>query len=92
MTTLTAIEKASLKVFGIPELTYLICSITQKRDNASLMRVCRQFFHQILPFVWEEVDEANPLVSMIPGCGIFTYDIDLVPYVVSIQDANIYNF
>ncbi|KAJ1301127.1 hypothetical protein OPQ81_003539 [Rhizoctonia solani] len=75
-------EPASLKVFGIPELAISICAATQKRDNASLMRVCRQLFYCILPFVWEEVDEANALVSLIPGGGIVTYDYELLQYVV----------
>ncbi|CAE6371153.1 unnamed protein product [Rhizoctonia solani] len=82
MTTLAPTEKPSLKVFGIPELAYIICSVIQKRDNVSLMQVCRQFFHDVLPFVWEEVDEANALVSLIPGGGIFTYDSELSPYIV----------
>ncbi|KAJ1301131.1 hypothetical protein OPQ81_003543 [Rhizoctonia solani] len=75
-------EPASLKVFGIPELAILICAATQKRDNASLMRVCRQLFYCILPFVWEEVDEANALVSLIPGGGIVICDSEILPYVV----------
>ncbi|QRW25932.1 LRR receptor-like serine/threonine-protein kinase [Rhizoctonia solani] len=83
MTVLTpAPEQPSLKVFGIPELAHLICSGLQRRDNAGLMRVCRRPFCYVLPFVWEEVDEANALVSMIPGGGIITYESELSPYVV----------
>ncbi|KAG8688514.1 hypothetical protein FRC11_005306 [Ceratobasidium sp. 423] len=82
MASLAPTERASLKVFGIPELTHLICTAIQKRDNVNLMRVCRQLFYYILPFVWEEVDEANSLVSLIPGGGIITYDSEVSPHVV----------
>ncbi|CAE7223315.1 unnamed protein product [Rhizoctonia solani] len=75
-------EQAALRVFGIPELAHLICSTIQKADNVSLMRTCRQLFHDILPFVWEDVDQANSLVSLIPGGGIIIYDSDFSPYVV----------
>ncbi|CAE6340448.1 unnamed protein product [Rhizoctonia solani] len=82
MTPSTITERAALKVFGIPELAHLICGTIGKGDNVNLLRVCRQLFHDILPFVWEDVDEANILVSMIPGGGIITYDSDWSPYVV----------
>ncbi|KAH7330588.1 hypothetical protein B0J17DRAFT_771804 [Rhizoctonia solani] len=75
-------EPAALKVFGIPEPAQLICATTRRSDDVNLMRVCRQLFYSMLPFVWEEIDEANPLVSLIPGGGIVTYDSDLSPYVV----------
>ncbi|CAE6489271.1 unnamed protein product [Rhizoctonia solani] len=82
MVGFTATEHPSLKVFGIPELAHLICSTIRKRDNVSLMGVCRQIFHSVIPFVWEEVDEANALMSMIPGGGIVTYNSDLLTYAV----------
>ncbi|CAE6531914.1 unnamed protein product [Rhizoctonia solani] len=82
MASLARTERASLKVFGIPELAHLICATIQKRDNVSLMRVCRQLFYYILPFVWEEVDEANSLMSLIPGGGIVINDPELSPYMV----------
>ncbi|CAE6411531.1 unnamed protein product [Rhizoctonia solani] len=75
-------EPAALKVFSISELTQLICSRTRKCDNVNLMRVCHQLFNNMLPLVWQTIDEANPLVSLIPGGGIVTYDSDLSPYVV----------
>ncbi|KAL5639772.1 hypothetical protein ACGC1H_006372 [Rhizoctonia solani] len=75
-------EQAALKVFGIPELAHLIFVTVRKGDKVSLMRVCRELFYAILPFVWEELDEVNPLVSMIPGGGIITYDSDWSPYAV----------
>ncbi|CAE6425757.1 unnamed protein product [Rhizoctonia solani] len=75
-------EQVALKVFGIPELAHLICDITQKRDHANLMQVCRELFHSTLPFVWKEVDRPDILVSMIPGGGIVTYESEVAPYVV----------
>ncbi|CAE7223310.1 unnamed protein product [Rhizoctonia solani] len=72
--------RAVLRVFAIPELAHLICSTVRKRNNASLMRTCRQLFHNVLPFVWEDVNQANPLVSLIPGGGTITYNPDLPPY------------
>ncbi|CAE6437363.1 unnamed protein product [Rhizoctonia solani] len=76
------IEQAALKVFGIPELAHLICVTVRKGDNVNLMRVCRELFYAILPFVWEELDEVYPLVSMIPGGDIVTYDSDWSPCMV----------
>ncbi|CAE6377839.1 unnamed protein product [Rhizoctonia solani] len=75
-------EPVALKVFGIPELAHLICDITQKRDHANLMQVCRGLFYSILPFVWEEVDRPDILVSMIPGGRIVSYESEMSPYVV----------
>ena len=86
------IEQAALKVFGIPELAHLICITVRKGDNVSLMRVCREFFYAILPFVWEELDEGYPLVSMIPGGDIVTYDSDWSPYLVSDEGCNMSRF
>ncbi|CAE6501528.1 unnamed protein product [Rhizoctonia solani] len=63
----------------------------RKGANVNLMRVYRQLFYDILPFVWEEVDQATPLVSMIPGWGIVTYDSDFSPYVVSDQGPMLYD-
>ncbi|KDN47577.1 hypothetical protein RSAG8_03367, partial [Rhizoctonia solani AG-8 WAC10335] len=74
--------RAALKVFGIPELAYLICGAIQRRDNVNLMQACRELFYSILPLVWEEVDGPTSLVSMIPGGGVVSYESDLSPYVV----------
>lgn len=63
----------ALSVFGIPELTDLICKQVQKSDNARLLRVCRQLFHQVLPFVWDHTNSPLDLISMIPGGGIVTH-------------------
>ncbi|KAH7337598.1 hypothetical protein B0J17DRAFT_718358 [Rhizoctonia solani] len=82
MASLVPTEPASLKVFGIPELGYIICAGIRRRDKASLMQACRQIFYSLVPIVWEEVDDPNALVSMIPGGGIATYGSDLPPYVV----------
>ncbi|CAE7128309.1 unnamed protein product [Rhizoctonia solani] len=75
-------DRAVLRVFGIPELAHLICSVIQRYDNVSLMQTCHQLFHNILPFVWEQVDQADALISMIPGGGTVTHNSDLLPYVV----------
>ncbi|CAE6473207.1 unnamed protein product [Rhizoctonia solani] len=75
-------ERAALKVFGIPELAHLICALVQKRDYANLMQVCREPFYSTLPFVWEEVDRPDMLVSMIPGGGIVSYESEMAPYMV----------
>ena len=76
-------EQAALKLFGIPELAHLICGTIRKRDNVNLMKVCRGLFYSILPFVWEEVNGPNPLVSLIPGGGIVYYESELPSYIVS---------
>ncbi|CAE7131483.1 unnamed protein product, partial [Rhizoctonia solani] len=77
-------ERTALRVFGIPELAHLICGTIPRYDNVSLMQTCRQLFHNILPFVWERVDQADTLVSLIPGGGVVTYNLnpDLLPYMV----------
>ncbi|CUA71937.1 hypothetical protein RSOLAG22IIIB_09950 [Rhizoctonia solani] len=77
-------EPAALKVFGIPELAHLICAITRKHDNANLMQACRKLFRSILPFVWEQVDGPNALMSMIPGGGVVYHESEsgLSPYIV----------
>jgi hypothetical protein len=79
----TQVQPPCLQVFGIPELACLICVHVQKRDNVSLLRVCRQLFCDIRPFVWEITDAIISLVSMIPGAGIFTDDDFLIPLAVS---------
>ncbi|KAB5593268.1 hypothetical protein CTheo_3271 [Ceratobasidium theobromae] len=63
-----------LRVFGIPELTDLICKQIPKSDNARLLRVCRLFFHQVCPFVWEHTNSPLDLVSMIPSGGIVKHE------------------
>ncbi|CAE6468161.1 unnamed protein product [Rhizoctonia solani] len=72
---------AALKVFRIPELARLICAVTRKHDNANLMQACRKLFRSILPFVWEQVDGPNALMSMIPG-GVVYHESEsgLSPY------------
>ncbi|CAE6477917.1 unnamed protein product [Rhizoctonia solani] len=69
-----AMSTAALKVFGIPELAHLICGTNRKRDNVNIMLTCRLIFQNIMPLVWEEVDDVVSLVSMIPGGGIISYD------------------
>ncbi|CAE6425740.1 unnamed protein product, partial [Rhizoctonia solani] len=78
----TPTKRAALKVFSIPELARIICGTVRKRDNAKMIQVCRELFYSILPFVWEEIDRPDLLVSMIPGGGIVSYESELSPYVV----------
>lgn len=84
MRSVTRSPPPVLRVFNIPELGSLICAHVHKRNNASLSRVCRQLFHNVIPFVWESTDAIITLISMIPGAGVVVYDGEaLPPHVVS---------
>ncbi|KAH7337600.1 hypothetical protein B0J17DRAFT_718360 [Rhizoctonia solani] len=93
----TPTKQPALKVFGIPELAHAICAGNRRRDNASLMQTRRLFFCSLLPFVWDEVDEPDRLVSMIPGGGVVAGDPDLplllvmrLPQSLDLSRLNIY--
>ncbi|KAL5639764.1 hypothetical protein ACGC1H_006369 [Rhizoctonia solani] len=85
---------ALLKVFGLPELAHLIYDVVHRRDRANLMQVCRRLFHSILPFVWEEVDSPDVLVSMIPGVVIYyhapRFKVMKLPGSLDLSRFNIY--
>jgi hypothetical protein len=81
-------ELACMQVFSIPELAHLICKSARKSDNVSLLRVSRQLFHDIRPFVWESTDAIATLALMIPGTNIVVHDEDLMPFTVSSYDPS----
>lgn len=58
---------ASERVFGIPELTNIICSYLDRGDCVRLLRVSRCLFSYVRHFVWEDVEGAIHLLRLFPG-------------------------
>ncbi|QRW18688.1 LRR receptor-like serine/threonine-protein kinase [Rhizoctonia solani] len=74
----------ALRVFGIPELVGIICNLIQKRDNANPLRVCRQLFQGIRPYIWRSTDAVITLIEMIPTSRVEEpFDEPFCPYVAS---------
>lgn len=91
MDALSQTEPSSLRVFAIPELAHLICRPARKRDNVSLLRVCRQLFYNVCPFVWESTDAIVTIISMIPGGGIVLIGEDPLP-LLAVSENNILRY
>ncbi|KAG8737489.1 hypothetical protein FRC10_008110 [Ceratobasidium sp. 414] len=53
------------QVFSIPELATLISSFCTAQDCARLLRTCRLLYKITIPFVWEHVDGARQLLSLV---------------------------
>jgi hypothetical protein len=50
-----------------PQLLRMVCDSLEKHDHVVLLRVCRQLYRHLIPFVWETVDDVVALVKLIPG-------------------------
>jgi hypothetical protein len=53
-------------VFAVPELVQLIYAYSKPRENAHLALTARGIFQIIIPLLWERVDGASQLFSLLP--------------------------
>ncbi|CAE7185602.1 unnamed protein product [Rhizoctonia solani] len=55
------------KVLKVPELLSLICSFARTADCVSLARTCRPIFKVATVFVWQHVNGAQNLLTLLSG-------------------------
>lgn len=70
----------ALRVFRIPELAQLICDWMERRDQTTMMLVCRHLHSSVVPFVWDYIDELSWLFELLPGLEKTPYSPDF-PYI-----------
>lgn len=56
---------AAIRVLFTPELLHMICELTDRSTCTRMFRVCRRTFRLLVSLVWDHVDGAQNLLTLM---------------------------